>query len=181
MQSKKARIYLTVTALAITGLIVDRLILPNSSSAEVPLVTRPVRGGAPTSGSASPELATNAACVPELPFPRNLPSWSPDDPIRDIFLPNASTASSDNRLRQAGDHDADGHATVAALQRDHHLDAILVNERLRIAVIGGRRVGIGQEAGGCQIVAVEGTHVRFRCRDGECVLTLQPNITPSRD
>lgn len=181
MPSKKRRVYLTVTALAVVGLIVDRLILPSSSSAEAPLVARPATDSTSVIDAPTGSSATNSASVPELPFPRNLPTWSPDDSIRDIFSPNGSSAISDNHRRRGVVPDADGHGTVAALQRDHRLDAILVNERLKIALIGGRRLGMGQEIGGCQIVSVEGHQVRFRCRDGEGVLTLHPHITPTGD
>lgn len=181
MHSKKTRIYLTVTALAVVALIVDRLVLPSSSSAEVPVVAPSSRAGSPPNGPPTSESATTPACIPDLPFPRNLPTWSPDVPIRDIFSPDGETRASDNRPRHGAARDADGLGTVAALQRDHHLEAILVNERLRIAVIGGKRVGIGQEIAGCQVVAVEGSQVRFRCRDGGCVLTLQPQLTPAGD
>lgn len=181
MPAKNKHVYLSLAALAIAGLLVDRLILPTPSSAEAPLVARFDSVSSLSIGSSTTLSATISASVPELPFPRNLPTWSPDEPIRDIFSPASSTAISDNHRRNGAVRDPDGYGTVVALQRDHHLDAILVNERLKIAVIGGRRVGMGQEIGGCQIVAVEGHQVRFRCRDGDPILSLSPSVTPTGD
>lgn len=181
MPAGKKRVYLTVTALALVALLVDRLILPSPTGADAALVPRPPRSAPVAANAQAPSATAPTATVPELPFPRNLPTWSEETALRDIFSPTGSVEPSDNHGGSAEKHFPEGHGTIAALQRDTHLEAVYVTERLKIAVIGGRRMGIGQEVGGCRILSVDGGGVRFLCRDGESVLTLQPGITPTGD
>jgi len=181
MVGAKKRTYLVILALGGGALLVDRLVLPSATEAEPLAVPRTSaaagRAATVASSSKNPASAVEQS-VPALLFPRTLPKWDPNQPIRDIFAPESSSALSHNSQRRSGREERDGHGTCAGLMRLHRLDAVLVQETLRIAVIDGVWVRIGQEVEGCKVLEVAGNEVRFACRDGETVLSLSAQGTP---
>jgi hypothetical protein len=52
------------------------------------------------------------------------------------------------------------------------LQSIFISESQRVAVIGGRRVEVGDPVGDSRVVAIELSGVRLRGHDGEWLLTL---------
>lgn len=181
MTSKRKRTYLLVIALGGAGLLVDRLIAPSSTQADSNLFAPGVEVAARTRPGATPANPQNPVelSVPELPFPRTLPQWDTGEPIRDIFSSANSNAPTEKRRARAAE--AEGYGTCAHMIKSCHINALMVNERVQIAVINGERMQVGRELLGCKLFSVEGHQVRFRCADGDVGLTLTPSATGPAD
>ena len=170
MSGRKKRIYAGVMILGGIAMVVDRS-LPSATvtSPDIALASRP-----PTA-SVMPKAAPLS--IPELPFPRGLEPFDPKSELRDLFEPphlrsdgDSIPAASDNPTADAGNRIGLGESTSAAFVTQHTLEGILVDERLKIAVIDGEFVQVGQSVGGCMLTSITATDVRFKCRDGTAAL-----------
>ena len=180
MATRKKQLYLGVMLLGGAALFVDRFLLPSSATAPAPVAATPTRAGRslrPATADAPGKDPAVELSVPELPFPRNLPPWDHSGPMRDLFSPLTAGVQTTADNPDA----ASGQGTCAAFSREHRLEAVFVEsgatgngaaEGLRIAVIDGRWVRVGETLDGCTLIEADGNKVRFRCRDGELSLRL---------
>ena len=115
-----------------------------------------------------PASAPVSLPIPELPFPRGLKSLALNAEVRDLFEPpaagpgNPDVADSDNR-----EPDLTGSANYQGPQHDlfeqqHHLSGVMVNERLRIAIVDGVWLQLGQSLDDCKLISVEEREVPIR-------------------
>jgi len=180
MTTRKRQIYLAVMVLGGAALFVDRCLLPASVSEPEPVSAVPPRAPRrplqPTTAKPTTKETVADLSVPELPFPRGLPPWDGLAPLRDLFLPGAGAALPDKPRRGSGHDDNQEQGTCAAFGRQHRLDAVFVQSSLRIAVIDGRSIRVGENVAGCTLIHADGNEVRFRCRDGELTLTVIPAV-----
>src|SRR3990172_4840638 len=133
MSRGKKRAYVAVMLLGGAALVVDRFILTSSVTAPARVAASDTRlpARAPAAAPATPDAALS---IPELPFPRGLPAWDPHGPIRDLFAPFPNQESTDKARSPRG---AEDKGTCAVFATQHHLDAVLLQERLRIAIVDG--------------------------------------------
>ncbi len=179
MPQKKTKIYVAVMLLGGAALLVDRCFLSESVTEPGPAYAMPTKRTPARDTTQTPVAAPGGPAdlsVPELPFPRNLPKWDTGAPIRDLFSP-MTNAAADNALSSGRDGNP-GPGTCAAFARGRSLDAVFVQgtaegTSLKIAVVDGRWVRIGQALDGCTLIEADGTKVRFRCRDGEVSLSVK--------
>ena len=170
MQPSKNKIYIAFMLLGGAALVVDRCVL-------TPSVTMPATVAASVAATSPPPPAASAPpaetlVILELPFPRAIPAWDPQSPIRDLFaLFSDEDATDKRRTRSPRGADA-GQGTCAGLLSQHHLEAVLVQDSLKIAILDGAWVRIGESVDGCVLTEIVGHKVRFRCRDGDTLLTL---------
>ena len=147
MLKTKKHAYAAVMVLGGAALVVDRCILTPSATmpASVAASDRSPRAGIrpPTVTPAPPDAPLS---IPELPFPRGLPPWDPRAPIRDLFAPHSEENATD-KARSTNAADA-GKGTCAAFVKEHHLDAVLLQERLKIAIIDGVWMRIEESVAG---------------------------------
>ncbi len=173
MSKAKKQGYVVVMVLGGAALVVDRCIVTPSATmpASVAASDRPRRAEIrpPTVAPAPPD---DPLSIPELPFPRGLPPWDPRAPIRDLFAPHSQENAAD-KARSTKATDA-GKGTCAAFVKEHHLDAVLLQESLKIAILDGVWVRIEESVDGCILSEIVGNKVRFLCRDGDVVLALSP-------
>ena len=172
MQPSKNKIYIAFMLLGGAALVVDRCVL-------TPSVTMPASVAASVAATAPPPPATSAPsadtlAILELPFPRAIPAWDAQSPIRDLFAPFSDDDSADKRRTRSPRGTDEGQGTCAGLLSQHHLEAVLVQESLKIAILDGAWVRIGESVDGCVLTEIVGNKVRFRCRDGDTLLTLLP-------
>ena len=179
----KNRIYAAILILGAVALAVDRFIMPEGVSTPAVAVAadQPPRTGEVKSAPKGPSPMQ----VPELPFPRGLEAFDGQGAIRDLFAPptysDADTAESatDKDGSKSG-KDADrGRAQSANLVTQHDLDGVLIHERLRIAVVDGVWLRIGDSIDGCTLAAVAGRTAQFTCSDGEAVLEVADQLSRS--
>ncbi|MCH8966400.1 MAG: hypothetical protein IID43_01860 [Planctomycetes bacterium] len=171
MSHKRKRLYIALMVLAAAGFGVDRFVFSRSSTA--PSVAMASSGVA--AASVFPNISGNtdaALAIPELPFPRAVEGYSFGDDIQDIFTPpgwepNGSTKSG-NRFRAARDSGPSGRAEF---MRSHELGGILFHDNLKIAVLDGRWMRVGEMIDGCTLKNVSGSQVLFECYDGKAELT----------
>ncbi len=177
MDASKKKTYAVILILGGVALVVDRLIL--SESAAAPRMA--VASGAAPLANPPPTPDDNAEgpsplAIPELPFPRGVARFSDESRLPDLF------ASPQERLRAARATDSNDVArevmaarsslSRAAFEQAHRLDGVFIQQRLRIAVIDGQWSRIGQKIDGCTLEEIASREVRFACKDGVAVLTL---------
>lgn len=174
------KMYIVVTVLGGAALMVDRCILTPSATMPASVKADAGRGsgtrgqGPAVPPTPDPRSPAESLATLELPFPRGIPAWNPQSSIRDLFAPFSDEDAPDKRSpRLARGADA-GHGTCAAFESQRRLDAVLVQESLKIAILDGAWVRIGESLGGCVLTEIVGNKVRFRCRDGDTILALSP-------
>jgi hypothetical protein len=132
------------------------------------------------------KVAAEELSIPELPFPRNLNPFDPSAPIRDIFArpqfaamdtANEGASDSPERSGKPGEKQRIGRAAFAA---QHRLDAIMIQQSLKIAILDGRWMQVGDVVDGCTLSDISGESAVFRCRDGDALLSPFER-TPPRD
>jgi len=174
------RIYFVVMLLGGVALVVDRCVLTQSSTSPKPVAaaTTSTPGTPETKRADAPSTinpgATETPLILELPFPRSIPAWNPQSPIRDIFAPFSDDDATDKRHTRPQRETDGGHGTCAGFVSQHHVEAVLVQENFKIAILDGAWVRIGESVEGCVLLEIVGNKVRFRCLDGDTILTLSP-------
>lgn len=153
-------------ALGGAAVLVDRLIIGPPAPLDVPAsaIAQLIRPG-PEAGGAVP-AGPQAAAIPTLVFPRQLPRADLNGYVRDIFapphvpvqVPEANPASSTTE-NSAG-------FSRAALVAQYRLQAVLWSDGLRIAVINDQWHREGELIGGCRIESIHDREVRVSCPDG---------------
>ncbi|MEK6674335.1 MAG: hypothetical protein AABZ47_01620 [Planctomycetota bacterium] len=181
-RSKKTK-YMVLVSVAVVGLAVDRFLWPSSSPTPVSAETSSSINATGTSGPPNSSLvieksttvaaSENAAILPDVAFPRVAGSWIPEvGKVRDIFALPSSDESQQygdgGAPRRAGSKLANGRAMFT---QQFQLHGILVRDDLKIAVVGGQWLQIGDTIGGCKLTDITGTDAIFRCQDGNVTLT----------
>lgn len=178
--TNKTRIYIAVVVLGLGALIVDRCFLgataPQTIAAdEIDAEESETSAAAPVPPRRPARAATaTKISVPELHFPRNLPALDADGNIRDLFLRPGRPVESKPQ-NQGGPAESEK-KTAPAIGREaffaaHRVDGVFVQESLRIAVVDGRWMRIGDELDQCTLVAIKGDAATFQCHDGDTVLS----------
>ncbi|MBI4717855.1 MAG: hypothetical protein HY763_08640 [Planctomycetes bacterium] len=182
MTQHKKRIYFAVMGLSGAALFVDRVLLGEASvtaprlAAALPTGTAP--GGAPAAPAAAPG-------IPEVPFPRQLPRRDAQSPVRDLFAPPGEEPADSGEFPEGGPRSARRAPSADHLSRDtfatqHRLQAVLVEEGLNIAVVGGRWLRDGDALGGCALIGISENQALFRCYDGDISLSIGDDPTQER-
>lgn len=184
MDQRRRKLYLALLGLAAAGLVIDRFVLTQSATA-------PASAGIPASPHATTGIqAENAGktglpggpstSIPEIPFPRGLQTAKDKRPILDLFAPphvrlqNKSSAGlSHNRGPIRSGAGLPERLSGAMFERRHTLEGVLVQQRLKLAVLNGRSMRIGDSIDGCKLTEVSGYEARFECDDGPVVLKLK--------
>ncbi len=184
--ASKTKVYLALIAAGLAVLVVDRCFL--GASAPASTAASEVEPAAKAEGGESmpappPRPVPNQApgaqgsklSVPELHFPRNLPAYDPAFEMRDVF----ARREEDNSISDVGHTGKTGSGKKGAagdaigreaFQTAHRLDAVMVQESLRIAVVDGRWMRVGDAVDRCTLTRIEGDAVVFQCHDGDSVL-----------
>ena len=186
MDQSRRKLYLMLLGLAAVGLVIDRFVLtesatvPSVASAEMPTPSLVATG-------ITDETASLSMSIPEIPFPLGLQTAENSDPILDLFAHPAvryrakmSTGLSYNKDSGRGTAESSSRLTGSLFKSRHSLNGVLVQERLKIAVLDGRPVRIGDSIDGCRLEEVSGYEARFKCEDGLAVLKLKDAGARSR-
>jgi hypothetical protein len=178
MSTRKQRAYLAAIGMGVAALAVDKLVLEHPAAA-------PAEAAANVD-AAGPRRPVHAATIvaggeiPELPFPRNLPAYDGSTLARDPFLPSGLAADPGGELPSDNGQPADPKTERlgrVAFSLRYRLNGVLVHQSLRIAIVEGRWLRIGETLSGCRLVLIGENEARFECFDGEAVLTV---INPGR-
>lgn len=187
MSGKRKRTYFAVMIAGGFALVVDRCIPSQDPLDPVAAVAR-VPARSPTPASAHPPERPSTSSIPELPFPREVEPYDPDSPIPDLFIPpgsvmprNAPDGATGKATQDEERNKSVTGATQAAFHLTHRLTGVLIDERLKIAIVDGMWVRVGQSLDGCMLSAVSGNEARFTCHDGESVLKITQSNAGGRD
>ncbi len=176
MLHRKKRVYFAVMIFGGLALFVDRFVL--SDNAAVPDAANASLAGLVVRSTDLPvPVAENAPAIPEVPFPRGVERFTFGSEIRDVFAPPLAASSEKARPYGAGKDgllSEDG-ARARGLDRvafeaQHELGGVLTHERLRIAIVDGRWLRIGDKLDGCTLTRISGEAACFECHNGEAVL-----------
>jgi hypothetical protein len=172
MQPSKNKIYIAFMLLGGAALVVDRCVLTPSVTMPASVAASVAATAPPPPTASAPSPGAPGLAILELPFPRAIPAWDPQSPIRDLFAPFSDDDTADKRHTRSPRGADAGHGTCAGLLSQHHLEAVLVQESLKIAILDGAWVRIGESVNGCVLTEIVGNKVRFLCRDGDTWFTL---------
>ncbi len=183
MSPKRKRRYTAVMITGAVALVVNQCIPSDGTLDPVTAVAR-TPGDSLTPASARPGETPPPSSIPELPFPRDIEPYDADSPIPDLFTPPESVVA----RGAAGEATPDGgqKTSVVGAAREtfrlkHRLNGVLIDERLRIAIVDGMWLRTGQSLDGCVLSAVSGNEARFACHDGESVLEITDGSAGMRD
>ena len=188
-QSRRKKTYLVLLAVSALGLVIDRFVLTGSATA--PAQASADTGVQPRDGRHIPTIdAGPSASIPEIPFPTGLVAAESLSTIPDVFAPPSA------RLRGELDAGRTHNAAIdrsgrgssqrlsgAAFENRHTLVGVLVHQRrqiglpMKMAVLDGRPVRIGDVIDGCTLKDVSGYRARFECHDGPAVLKVRDTGT----
>jgi hypothetical protein len=178
---RRKRACFTVMVVAGLALAVDRLVLTDVSMDPQSVLARQTDAGSEKTASLSAAEAPMLS-IPELPFPRGLePTYDASRLIRDLFalpevvregMANAGADKDGPNSAGQGRPEEANRATFVSL---HRLDGVIIQARLRIAIVDGVWMRIGQSLDGCALKVIAGNEVRFSCSDGDAALTVNAN------
>ncbi len=181
MTTKRQKAYLIAIGVGCAALGIDRFVLPESATApqeaEAAALAPPI----------IPAVSSGVARVPipAVPFPKNLPPFDPIRGIRDVFVtPSEALVGDDSLLSgQQGPNTAGPKrpSSAAEFVAHHTLGAVLDDQRLKIAVVDGHWMKIGDALDDCRLTTVSGTAAHFQCPDGEAVLDISESTVRIRD
>lgn len=170
MSTKRKKSYVLLAIAGVLGLALDRLVVSDVETSPATVRASAVEVAAAVSV---------APAMPELPFPKNLEPYSKDEAIRDIFaipidLQPATPPDNTDARRAAAEHQ-DGASAILSVDQfraEHHLDGLLNSDGLRLAIVNGRWLRVGQLISGCTLERIFGTSAHFRCNDGRVELQI---------
>ncbi len=188
-QRRKNQLFLSVLGIGGAALLVDRFFVGSPLAAPAALQagesaseTPPLPGSpaAPaTRIAATADGAGLALSIPELPFPRELPRLPEGTRLRDVFSrPKSGPRRSDaDGETHDGQLDEEPRDRVKDFPQRHRLDGVFLDEGLKIAVVDGAWVAIGDKVDGCDLASIDGNQATFRCGDRETSLRMEPAPT----
>jgi len=151
------------------ALLVDRCMLKRG-------VTAPdtaLAAHAPVSAAPAGEVLS----IPEVPFPHAVSAFRAAQPVRDLFLHpslRGGGEGTDNPQNGLPGTSRVAPAASAAFAEQRRLDAVLINQGLRIAIVDGQWMRTGQILDGCTLQDIQGNSVLFKCSDGDATLHTTP-------
>ena len=178
MTGRKKQLYIALILLGGVALFVDRVFLSAAGPQAALATTNPqsssVKRQAPIA-QASP--------IPELHFPRQLPALDMNAALRDWFAPPARPENQDEQ-GVSTDNGAPGEKQLVepilspkeAFAARHRLEGIVLQKGLKMAIVDGVWLRIGQEFGDCALRELSGRTAVFTCADGDVELTLFQNL-----
>lgn len=169
MDPRKKKRYLLVIGLSGVGLIADRMIPTDSPAA-------PVAARAASTGPIANTAPDALPLIPKLPFPRSLRTWDRSSDIRDIFLPPQieRSATNEGQFPDETPSPIDDETNRQSFASQHTLHAVMVSGSLRIAIVDGTWVRIGESFDGCELQRISNNQAAFSCHGG--IVTLVSGI-----
>lgn len=176
MTTKRKKIYTLLMLLGVIAFFMDRMLLSDSTTAPSKAVASPVYRR--TTPVAKETVSENASIsIPALAFPRNILTYDPRFSMRDIFSPYPKWQHEQSSLHSTDKARSDIEKNMrlsrsVIFMTQHKLNAILNGPDLKIAIIDGHWVRVGDTFDGCKLRKLEGEKIYFTCSDGEAVLNL---------
>ena len=187
MSRRKRWAYLVVMLCGGIALSVDRFFL-SGEAAEPSVAAATERIPLHAASPAVSSDATPALSMPELPFPRGVAAYTSVSRIRDLFAPPAAVlkgsldgATADKGRSGLNPGERSGHVGHAKFAAQHRANGVMSQGRLKIAIVDGAWLQIGQSIDGCELTSILGNEVRFECYDGEAVLAVTGAGTLTQD
>jgi hypothetical protein len=182
MSQRRKRVYLTIIAVGLVLVVIDRVWLAHDGE---PLSPRTAAGASPLSsagaGRSAGAAGTGADIAAEwFPPPAiRLPASWPELPTsdagsrRDPFVPSLShVGASTTGARGEGGGDAEGAPPAASFAESHRLEAIIISRTSRHAVVDDLILSRGDVLDGHRLVQIGLLGVVFEGPQGRVVLEL---------
>jgi len=175
VSGRKKKVYAAIVAVGLLALAVDRLVFSEPASAVASAGSKASPAAKKPAREASKGAVSLSATVAAEVFPHGIPKYD-STIVRDAFelTPSAqqtllgpSVAANAGGLLNGGASPA---SSVSEFRNAHKLLAVMTGPNLRVAIIDGQRVNIGQHIAGCELIEITGQSARFSCADGEVEL-----------
>lgn len=182
MLRKKKQLYAAILTLAAVALLMDRALRGGSLQTARAATARSLEAlGVET--SAAPGTSVVAS-----PFPGALPDKSAEE-LRNLFVLSDEVrsrmlglGSSDTSGRgRAGQRRKGGITPAAVFEREHKLSGTIVGDGVSFAIVDGAWFRIGDRLDNCQVTAITGTSVTWKCADGLSNLSVMGDSSASGD
>jgi hypothetical protein len=177
LASGKKVVYVGLIVLGAAVWLIDRLILSSGEPAAALAsgTDSPVDAPQSSGDEARPAAKeTQRVAIPEIPFPRGVPNWQPDEAIRDPFDPDGSRSAPGSTHKQSTSGSQIDTAPAPngrdQFVQEHRLTGVFAQKSLKIAVVNRRWIRVGEALDGCTLNNVNGTTAEFECADGPAVL-----------
>lgn len=180
MSSGRKRWYILLMLLGVAALVADRLVLSDLVATPASVSASPL--------SAAPVMPAMLS-MPELPFPKNLEPYAPTQVIRDLFMAPADSRSGDAAAgegkssagRGGAAGKADGELRAAQFIDTFQLEGLLEADGVRMVIVNGHWLQVGQRIRGCTLETVIGRSAKFRCSDGLATLKIGGDDPATKD
>jgi len=179
--SRRKKTYLIAIGVGCLALAIDRFALTESVTEPAPSEAAPVVAAAEPVSAAT---EVPRVPIPAVPFPKNLPAYDATRDIRDVFLAPRERDADGNAIRAGKGPKTDGSdqpGLAAEFAGKHTLNAVLDDHGLKMAVVDGKWIRIGDDIQGCRLTTISGTAARFQCSDGDAVLDISDAAVRIRD
>lgn len=179
MSRKKKQLYAAILAMAAAMLLMDRALRGGSIQTASAATARSLEAlGVETS-------AHSSASVAAAPFPGPLPEQVTAVGQRNIFVLSQRLR---NRLLGltadgglSGRRGREGLTSAAVFEREHRLSGTMVGDRVSFAIVDGAWFRVGDRLDNCQVTAITGTSVSWKCGDGLSTLSVIEDFSASVD
>jgi len=175
VSGRKKKVYAAIVAVGLLALAVDRFVFSEPAPAAASAGSNGSSPAKRPAREASKGVVSLSATVAAEIFPRSIPrndstlardAFEPTPTARQTLLGAGAAANTGNSL--------DGGTLPASSASDfrnaHKLLAVMTGPNLRVAIIDGQRVSIGQHIAGCELIEITGQSARFSCADSEVEL-----------
>ena len=174
MSKKKKQLYAGILALAAAMLLMDRALRGGSAQVAIAATVRSLEALGVTT-SVRPSASVAAA-----PFPGSLPENDTTGGLRDIFVLNQRIRdrmlglNTDDALNGdvSGRQAQKGLTPAATFQKEHRLNGTMVSDPVSFAIVDGAWFRVGDQLDNCQMTAITGTSVSWKCGDGVSTLSV---------
>ncbi len=177
--AKKKKLYGVILGSCGLAFLVDTFLLDGSpDSATASMVTSGATIGMPVSFDGKTNAKSIA--IPQIHFPSNLSSFTFSSELPDLFEPpdkqknlQDKTENDDLGLKRAGAIADPSLVDTQKFEEKKQLDAIYTGDSLKIAIVNGQWVHLGQTIDGCKLKEIRTNEAVFECYDGDIVMRIK--------
>lgn len=179
MPRKKKQIYAAILVLAAALLLMDRALRGGSIQVASAAMARSLEAlGVETS-------VQSGALVAAAPFPGPLPEKNIAEGLRNVFVLNRRMRNRLLGLSEGSSSSASrgqaGLTPAAVFEREHRLSGTMVGDRVSFAIVDGAWLRVGDRLDNCQVTAITGTTVSWKCVDGLSTLSVIEDFSASAE
>lgn len=175
MTRRKKKAYLSVIALALLLLGIDRVFRAESGAPASAVASIPGTSTAPGLNVQAGQEGVSSS-IPEIHFPRLSTLPHPEEELADIFAPPAQMTTDSTTIPDPVEA-PDPARQLEDFASSHSLDAVFSLDSNASARINGVWYAVGEEVGECTLAQCRGNEILLVCPTGKVILTTTADAT----